>query len=342
MRQVCTFVALGLVLAAAAASREGAAHPPLITDANTEEKADELRGHGNALSREGRLPEAIEAYIASFRLSETFGVAANVGTLELKLQRYRNAAEHLALALLLAPVDANPPVVETVKKELAEAKQHVGALKIRVGLDFADVTIDGRGIDWLDAAHDVFVDPGVHTIAATRSGYTVDRRTVEVPAGARFEVDLVLAPLTSAVGSAGAPSSSLVPTRAEAGASARMPVVVAGAGVATVGTVLGVVFTVLANGKSSQAATLGTELGAHAGVAACALTSAATSTDCGSLRSLLGRQTTFGNAAIGSFVAGGAVALGTGAYALWPTLSGVRLLPTAAERFGGMVFEGAF
>ncbi len=342
MRQGRTFVVLAFVLAAAAASREAAAHPPLFTDTGTEDRADELRKHGNALSREGKLQEAIEAYRASLRLSEAFGVAANLGNLELRLQQYRDAAEHLAFALRLAPADASPAVVEAVKTGLVEAQQHVGALRIRVAIDFADVTVDGHDVDWLDVAHDVFVDPGAHTIAATRSGYAGDQRTVEVPAGARLEVDLAL--------SAGSGAPPLpAPPQAEQGGSARVPIIVAGASAATVGTVLGVVFTILANGKSSQAATLGNALQAPAGAADCNQPSAANAGDCSGLRSLLDAQGTFRNAAIGSFVAGGVVALGTGAYALWPYVSGriksgsrVRVLPIVGARAGGMILEGEF
>ncbi len=347
VRQGCSFVAVALWLAMGAASGQAAAHPPLFIDAASEDKADELRKQGNTLSREGRLPEAIDAYKASFRLSETFAVAANLGNLELRLQRYRDAAEHLAFAIRLAPDDATPAVVDALRKGLAEAQQHVGALRIRVGVDYAEVTVDGLDVDWLDVAHDVFVEPGSHTVAAARAGYAAGRKTIEVTAGAHVEVELALSPLASSA--PGTPAPPVASPQADEGKSIRLPIIVAGASAATVGAVLGVVFTVLANGKSSQTATLGNELRARAGAAACDHPSAANAAECSRLQSLFGGQSTFRNAAIGSFVAGGALALGTGAYALWPTLSGrstsgsrVRALPSVGARFGGVMVEGEF
>jgi tetratricopeptide (TPR) repeat protein len=342
-------VAATALFAVAAAAGEAVAHPPIFTDADSEQRAEELRKKGNALSREGRLADAIEAYRSSFKISETYAVAANLGSVELKLGRYRDAADHLAFAIRMSPHDAKRAVTEALENALASAKKHVGALKIRVSVDNAEVTIDGAPIDWLDLASEVYLEPGVHTIAATRAGYAADRRTVEARAGALLDVALAPAPplAASSPPAEPAPLAHAPPAEGEGG-GARVPLLIAGAGTATVGTALGVVFTVLANGKSSQAHVLGNELRARAGDAACSppMVNAA---DCSNLKKTLTSQSVYANTAAWLFIASGAVALGTGAYALWPVLRGksstgasVRALPAAGVRSGGMVVTGEF
>jgi tetratricopeptide (TPR) repeat protein len=348
VRQKCT-LRLGLVvLAAAVVASRGALAQPLPRDAaSEEEKAGELRKQGNALSREGKLAEAVDAYRVSFALRETFATAANLGNLELKLERYRDAAEHLAFALRVAPADATATVVEALKKSLAEARTHVSALRIRVNVAGAEVTVDGMRISARDLDFEVFVEPGAHTVAAGRAGYAAAERTASTTPGLLLEVELALAPLPPAQATPTSPTHP-APEGAE-GKRIRVPLLIGGASAATLGTVLGAVFTVVANTKSSQAAALRGSLVARAGGPACGPPSPENAPDCGKLYGTLTSQSTFANAAAWSFIASGAVALGTGAYALWPVVRGkrpaaasVHALPTLSARSGGIVVAGEF
>jgi tetratricopeptide (TPR) repeat protein len=317
------------------------AHPPPFVDAESEQRAADFLRKGNSLSREGKIPEAIEAYAASFENEETYPVAANLGSLELALGRYRDAAEHLAFAIRRCPPDASPATKEALAQRLAQAKEHVGALEIHVGIDNAEVTLDDKAIDWLDLRNEIFISPGVHTIAATRAGYSADRKTVEVKAGTRIDVELVPAALPSA------PSAPPATLPAESGGGKSVPLLVAGASAATVGIVLGVAFTVVSNSKSSQATVFRSDLVARDGAAACS--HAANAVDCGNLHGLLVDQATFANAAVWSFIAAGAFAAGTGVYALWPaakqkpaSAAGFRAVPTFDAQGAGVVVAGAF
>ena len=116
-----------------------------------------------------------------------------------------------------------------------------------------------------------------------------------------------------------------------------------------IGAVLGVVFTVVANRKSSQATGLRDSLRAQAGDTACSQPSIANGPDCSKLYSLATSQSAFANAAAWSFVGGGAIALGTGAYALWPVIRGkpalvtaLRVWPAVGARSGVMVVAADF
>lgn len=328
------------------------AHPPLFVGAESEERAEALGKEGNKLSREGRLAEAVAAYSSSFRISETYAVAANLGSLELKLGQHRAAAEHLAFAIRVSPADARPAVMVALKEGLADAREHVGALKIRVTSDTAAVAIDGRSIDRidLDLEHEIFVEPGMHALTAIHPGYAPMRKTINVKAGGALDVELALvplAPLASVRPEPGETPARAVPVPADG--SIRVPLMIAGVSATTLGAALGVVFIVVANGKSSHAATLGDELRARGGAAACDLPLAANTADCARLKALLADKRTFSNAAIGSFVAVGALALGTGGIMLWSavthkprSVTRPRVLPLVGARLGGLVLDGEF
>ena len=190
------------------------------------------------------------------------------------------------------------------------------------------------------------MDPGAHAVTATRVGYTAARKVIEAAPGSLLEVELAPTPLTPL---ASPPAALAAPTpqalEGDEGGGFRVPLIIGGAGMATLGAVLGVVFTVVANGKSSQAPGLRDSLRARAGDTACSQPSIANGPDCSRLYSLATSQSAFANAAAWSFVGGGAIALGTGAYALSPVLrskatfaTSVRVWPTV----GGVVLAGDF
>ncbi len=275
-------------------------------------------------------------------------MAANLGSVELKLERYRDAADHLAFAIRTSPRDAKAAVTEALKNGLLEAQKHVGVFKIRVSADGAEVTVDGTPIDELDLKSDVYVEPGAHTVAATRAGYAEERKTVEVGAGALVEIDLAPSRAPAAMPSAEPATPAAPPPPDEEGMSGRVPRIVAGAGAATAGTVLGVAFTLLANGKASQASALRGELSARAGDSACS-PPPVNATACSNLNRTITSQGVFATAAAWSFTTSGVVALGTGGYAAWHALHGtpgngtsLRAWPAFGARSGGMVVTGEF
>lgn len=339
-------VALVAVACVLAAGGEAAARPPTFVDAASEAKADELRRKGNALSREGRIPEAIEAYRAAFGIRETYAVAANLGNLELLVGTHRDAAEHLAFALRSCPEDADPTVREALQGRLDQARKQVAALRFRPNVDGVLVTLNGRPLDRPESDTEVFVDPGSYTIEAARTGYGTVQTTIELKAGELREVALTLAPVALA------PAAPVAPPATPGGGRARgksVPLIVAGAGAATVGVVLGAIFTTASNGKASEVTALSDDLKARPGGAPCLRLLSGAADDCSRLGELVDQQNVFTGAAVGSFVAAGALAVGTGVYALWPTsnrarVSGtwVRAAPVVGARGGGLVVAGAF
>src|SRR5688572_17441641 len=74
--------------------------PCAAEDASTNAtKAEELSRKGRELFVAQDYAGAYEAQLAAWQLKKSFDIAANLGQVELKLAKHRDAAEHLAYAL---------------------------------------------------------------------------------------------------------------------------------------------------------------------------------------------------------------------------------------------------
>jgi tetratricopeptide (TPR) repeat protein len=323
--------ALGLTMAASPAH----AHQPAFLTPEEHQKAEDLMAQGKALSRAGKLEEACAAYRAAWAIDPSFRLAANLGDLELKLSHFRDAAEHLAYALRMFPADGKPDLRTSLSHDLGEAKKHVAALMLLPSPDNADVAVDGRGIDWDDAVHEVYVEPGPHDIGATLNGYAPAHQRVDAKAGETLNVTIALAPLPSepAPLPPRMPESPAEPAPRRALDAPTGPNIVllsAGAATTALGVTIGIAYAMRAGESSGYAASIDNVLRASGGSGACNLPANANA--CATLDTVLRDQSTSSNVAVWSFVGAGAVALGTAAYGVWPRARGtsrgaVRLLP---------------
>jgi tetratricopeptide (TPR) repeat protein len=325
-----------------------AAHPPPFPGQDSEDRAAELLKRGNALSRAGKLAEALEAYTSAWALHETYPLAANLGNLELNLERYRDAAEHLAFAVRFFPSDGKPAVRAALLQGLDQAKRHVGALRLHTSVE-AQVSLDGKYIDFAADAEELFVEPGSHAVVASQSGYASDRRQVQIATGEAqtIELTLVAGPSPNAPAGAAPPAPAPGPQGAPHERS-KIPAVV-GAALAGVGVALGTGFTIAANHQSSAAATLRAQIVGMPGHPPCPGTAQPLMGECAELRSNLSRHDRFANAAVWSFVAAGAFAAGTGAYLVWATRTSspartarIRVIPSAGSQGGALFITGTF
>ena len=253
-------------------------------------------------------------------------VAANLGEVELHLDKPWEAAAYLAYNLRTAPPSAKPAQRERTKHFLDEAKAKVGTIRLRLNAPGALVSIEGKPVAADDLPHDLFIKPGTRTIEAKHEGYTNAHAIIEVKAGSSQEVTLTLTPLP-------VERRSLVPLIAMGAAS----VIGLGVGVAT---------TVISNGKSADADAQGAQILKDGGQ--CAKPSSKFVGPCGTLKDSLKALDKAGNIARGAYIASGALALGAVVYALLPqprpTASGrqVRALPMMGAGGGGVVVIGAW
>lgn len=351
---------IGAALAAAMSVGGGAAAQGAEDDVAWQRK---LFAEGNALYDKKLWDKALEKYEAAWKLRRGYDLAANLGDVELKSGKPRDAAEHLAYALREFPAGGKPALRDAVTKLSEEARRQVGTLRIAVSRPGAEVLVDGRVIGYAPLAEEVFVEPGARVIEARLEGYAAARETITAGKGAQHEVKLTLvreagvdaaaqvAPVPPEEGAASVKDTPMAPARsAELSASAAVPSdgrrwILVGVGGAAAAALVGVgaVFTAVAAGKASDADAQQATL-ARGGAGACG--GAGAPATCGELQSLNDASDTFQGLGMAAFVGAGVVGAATAVYALWPrrqaAAQAVRVVPVGGIGGGGVVIGGRF
>src|SRR5271156_5274778 len=75
---------------------------------------------------------AYNAYRAAWALQKSYDIAGNLGNVELKLGKYRDAAERLAFSLENFPPTGEEATQKATERKLAEAVKEIGRLHLRV------------------------------------------------------------------------------------------------------------------------------------------------------------------------------------------------------------------
>lgn len=358
------FVFVALLSPAASAWAQPPPEAPATPPAAKEEgaapvapkTADEYALEGRTLAMQpGRLLDARAALLTAWSMKQSFDTAGNLGSVELELGMMRDAAEHLLYCAQNFPSvrdQAQNEKLARVEGLLAKAREHVGSLRIRVtdsdGIELtgAEVLVDGKAIGRTPLPDEVFVEPGARVISARQPGFLQAEKRVEAAKGAAASVALQLAGSKdpSRVAKGGGP---------EPGSKKSVGLIVAGAGAAAVGIGLGVGFHLASNGKSGDAQAAWDELrGSQNDRGACL--NPGNAARCDELRSAHDSKELFRGLAIGGYVAGGALAVGTLVYALMPgqpapgspdrqgSTPRVRAFVGVAPGGGGAVLEGRF
>ncbi len=156
------------------------------------EEALQRYQEGIAARQLGDWEKARALLLQSWGLQRHFQTAANLGEMELKLGRHREAAEHLDYFLKEAPVsipDADRARGQTM---LDQARASLGTLRVVVSPRDAEVYVDGRKVEDVLLNSLVLVEPGRRRVEARRRGYPSIAETREVAAGSFVEVDLTV------------------------------------------------------------------------------------------------------------------------------------------------------
>jgi len=297
----------------------GAAAQPAASPSKSDAKTDEARElfiRGMALYEQGQYERAEAALLASWSLKKHYQIAGNLGVCEMKLGKYRNAAEHLSVFLKELPPAGDQQDRKRAQALLDEARTKVAVVKIGVDVDGAEVRVDGQVIGAAPLAAEVFVEPGKRTVEAARGGYENTREVIDAKAGASLSASLKLRPSapppltppsdqSKRLSEIGPPVMSARPNR---------KVLIAGGAVAGAALVSGLVFTVLANGKAGAGDEKRDMIRAIGGSSACL--SEQFKADCDALHDLRQSVSTFTNIAGWAFIGAGVVAAGTLIYTL--------------------------
>jgi hypothetical protein len=350
--------------------------------AEASKNADELFRKGKDYYKTGKLRDAYQAYRGAWELKQSYDIAANLANTELLLGMKRDAAEHFAACLWTFAATGSKAQQEVVKKQFEEARKDIGALMVKVSVDGAEVFVDGKSMGRAPLKIEVFVEAGARTVEAKLSGYEPAKQTVQVVKGAapqKVALTLVevkaapvepgtkpLEPVASENPEAGGSSAPAVgegsapppvgppPDRLRASgrielsaifAKPNRPVLIAGAAAAGAALLSGVVFTILANGKASDAEVERDRIAKARGENACG--GAAMPADCQALHGLWADRATFSNVAVWSFLGVGALGAATVAVTLVRSKqasesSGVSVTPAVGPGAAGVSVRGVW
>jgi hypothetical protein len=124
---------------------------------------------------QGNVEEAHRLLLDVWRIEPNFEMAANLGAVELELEKYADAANHLTYAFENVPASQVVYYEETFGPMLDRAKGYVGQLTVNSHPRGAEITIDGQ-----PAEASTFLMPGRHHVSVRKRGYLVFNETVEI------------------------------------------------------------------------------------------------------------------------------------------------------------------
>lgn len=333
-------LALALVLAL---STPALAQPSAAPDTLTAEARRRFDEGLEALGR-GENERARVAFLQVQALKpDVPEVLSNLGLAEVRSGRDIEGARHLAGYLRGPPGKMETPRARSeILAALADAETRLGRLAIAAP-NGAELLVGGEIVGRAPLGYDVHVAPGAVRIVARAGGRELER-TVVAAAGKR-ELVALTAP-SSEPPVAPAPESAMPPPRAlepvapippESHGSARIPVVLAGAGLTIAAGVAAGVFVGKASSDRDEARRMRDAARGQFGAGICADGAGAGSADCRGAQDKLDSANSAGTVATIALVATGALAAGTlTAFVLWPRARDISAAPALAPGYAGI------
>lgn len=170
----------------------------LRVDTNeAKETARALFRRGNENVRQKAYAAALEDYRAAYRLWPSPKILLNTGTVLQLVGRAAEAAD--AYARYLEDPDADPDRIPEVEAVVEKLDVEVVRLEIHVADQPADISVDDEPAGVAAPNLTCRVDPGVHTVAATRDAMVATARVVASGGDVR-RVELAFSALAVATG----------------------------------------------------------------------------------------------------------------------------------------------
>ena len=286
------------------------------------------------------------AFAQVYALKPSPPVLRNLGEAEVAAGHYVDGANHLAQFLREAEgLDAEERAM--VERSFEKAAQVVGRIELTTNVDGAKVFVDGKQVAITPVDHPLFVEPNLREVRISKGAREI-QRLIETTAGQAYPLTLLL---DEPPASAPPPTTDDVsPTTLELDSSSdwKLPVVLSGGVLALAGIGAGGYFLARANRLAGDADAQRDRLGGSS-LARC---TEAPDADCAELDRTVDAGRRAEQLAVGGFVAGGALAVGTAlAWWLWPNQersdrprTGVRVTPwsnPASATWGGTL-SGTF
>jgi hypothetical protein len=135
------------------------------------DQARQLYDEAIQYGRRGDYRKAKASLSAAWSLIRSWEIAVNLGSAEMRLGRYRDAAEHLAWGIRDGAQKEGENCAPLVKAKtlLAEAASHVGQVKLIADEPGASIIVDEEVVGKSPLIDPVYLEPGEHVITALPS-----------------------------------------------------------------------------------------------------------------------------------------------------------------------------
>jgi hypothetical protein len=321
--------------------------------------SQEFKDAVHALKMDDRA-KAYRLFTELWAKAPSFDIAVLLGQTELFLEKYRDAAEHLSLAVRDFPPSEPPKKLEGIKTALEKARAKVGAVKVTVEAIGTEVTIDGKSIGQTPFDIETYVEPGSHVVKAAHPAFGTAEQTIISKAGEQQAVDLKLVKVgnTDQPGKLPYDSTALDDPRStkvteppkmepRSGIETKTIVLVVGGVVTVAAGVTATVFTLKGKSANSDAKDLEAQAVTEYGDKACPGSSASATALCSKLVGKLSDRNDANNIANWSFAITGVAATATIAtWLFWPNkkpaASAWHLVPVVGQNASGLVVDGSF
>lgn len=170
-----------------------------VRDAERAERAERLFERGTRAYEARQYEQAFRDLEQAYQLYPTFRTACGLGQIELHLERFRDAAEHLEFCISRLPAHGDQEVRSRIMNGLAEARRHVAVFVPQVSESGATVYVNSEAIGVTPLPSDVYVEPGRRRVTVKKSGYQLAAAELFFPAGGRRHVHFELQPLNRQV-----------------------------------------------------------------------------------------------------------------------------------------------
>ncbi|WP_438033786.1 hypothetical protein [Sorangium sp. So ce204] len=288
-------------------------------------------------------------FLAAWSIRPHRQIAGNLAACELKVGRYRDAAEHLAFLMRPTPDGKPTPLSQEHRALLDEAMAKIAVLQIDAEPG-TTVVLDGNIVGQAPLPTPLYLEPGEHTIEGRSASGLVEKHSTRFDAGTQRTIAL-----QPRAPQAAAPPQAALPVAPPPVAPAPPPdtrvrdgVVIGGLALGGAALAAGVVLVVVSNGKSEDASEARHSIAKDGGINACK--DPAFRARCDALADAKLAEQTTRDLAIAGFVTASA-ALGGAALAsmLWPVgapraeaARGLRIAPAVTAQSAGLMIGGAF
>jgi hypothetical protein len=170
------------------ASATQVATPPLPAD-----EATVLFHQAIAAHDAGQLLVAEQLFLKAWAMKKTWDIAANLGLVELRLEKLPEAATHLYYAMIEVAPTESARTRERLWEEFSRVRREVAGFDLRCNEDGAEVRVNGKPAGKTPIHASVFVAVGQVTVEVEKDGFTSERRTFVMKRGSSQRVEVSLA-----------------------------------------------------------------------------------------------------------------------------------------------------